>query len=123
MVVSAAVRLGWSGRPRRPAMEKGDPSVHHHLFRLNTRQSKPETEDRPDRKRPADGESRLPVHVAPIGMAAGRPPGPASEWPWRLIPPTTADAPVDRAGAEADEASDLSAEEDESEDPTLLPAA
>jgi hypothetical protein len=38
MVVSAAVRLGWSGLPRRSAMEKGDPSVHHHLFRHTTRQ-------------------------------------------------------------------------------------
>jgi hypothetical protein len=102
-------------------MEKGDPSVHHHLFRLNTRQSKPETEDRTDRKRPADGKSRLPVHVAPIGMATERPPGPASEWPWRLIPPT-ASAPADRS-PEDDSAGAVPAEDDESQEPTLLPAA
>ena len=96
--------------------------MHHHLFRLNTRQGKPETEDRTDRKRPAHGESRLPVHVAAIGTAAGRPQGPASEWPWRLIPPT-ANAPGRRAGHNADDLNAVPAEDDESEEPTLLPAA
>jgi hypothetical protein len=120
MVVSAAVRLGWSGRPRRPSLEKGDPSVHH-LFRHKIRQEKPAHEDRPDRKRPAGSEvRRLPVHVAPIGVATERPPGPASEWPWRLLPPP-ANSPAGPAAE--DEASDLSAEEDESDHPTLLPAA
>jgi hypothetical protein len=102
-------------------MEKGDPSVHH-LFRHKTGQSKRNDEDRPDRKRPVDSESRrLPVHVAPIGMATGRPPGPASEWPWRLIPPT-ASAPADRS-PEDDSAGAVPAEDDESQEPTLLPAA
>jgi hypothetical protein len=124
MVVSAAVRLGWSGRRRRPALEEGDPSVHHHPFRHKTRQSKPEDEDRPDRKRPTSGESRrLPAHVAPIGVAAERPPGPASEWPWRLLPPTSANAPVRRAAEDADDESPPPDEQDESEEPTLLPAA
>ena len=93
----------------------------HHLFRHKIRQEKTADEDRSDRKRPTSGESRrLPVHVAPIGVATERPPGPASEWPWRLIPPP-ANSPAGRAAE--DEASDLSAEEDEADHPTLLPAA
>jgi hypothetical protein len=96
----------------------------HHLFRRNTRQSKPEAEDRADRKRLASSDSRRqPGPVAPIGMAAGLPDGPASEWPWRLPPPTTANAPIGRAAEDADDATALPAEDDELEDPTLLPAA
>jgi hypothetical protein len=93
MVVSAVVRLGWSGRPRRPSLEKGDPSVNHHLSRHTTRQSKREDEDWPNRKRLA-----------------------------RLIPPMIANAPDGPAAEGAADAS-APAEHDESENPTLLPAA
>jgi hypothetical protein len=86
-------------------MEKGDPSVHHHLSRHPTDHSKPEEERLPGPK--------------PTGAAAERPRGAAWEWPWRSIPPTAAIAPTCRPAEDAAEA----AEQDESEEPTLLPAA
>ena len=96
----------------------------HHLFPHKIRQGKREDENRPDRKRAVGSESgRLPAHVAPIGVASERPKGPASEWPWRLLPPTSANAPIRRAGEDDDGESSPPAEQDESEEPTLLPAA
>jgi hypothetical protein len=125
LVVSAAVRLGWSGRPRRPAMEKGGPSVHHDSFRHKTGQRKLEDEHRPDRKRLASNDTReQPGPGAPTAAAAGRSGGSAWEWPWRLLPPTTVSAPADRAAeGPADMSRPESAEHDDSEEPTLLPAA
>ena len=73
--------------------------MNHHLFRHTTRQSKREYEDRPNRKRLANSETRAqPGPTAATGVVGGRLNRPAPSSP----PP---------------------AEHDEWEDPTLLPAA
>jgi len=94
------------------------------LFRLIARKSKRDDEDRPNRKRLARSEWRQqPGPAAPTGASAGRPSWPASERPWRLDPPTTATAPDGPAAEGATDAGSSPAEEDEPEEPTLLPAA
>jgi hypothetical protein len=69
-------------------------------------------------------ESReQPGPTAATGAAGGRLSRPASESPLRLVPPTTANAPDGPAAEGAADASPPPAEHEESEDPTLLPAA
>jgi hypothetical protein len=99
--------------------------VDHHLFRHKARQSNLADEQRPNQKRRPSSDTReQPGPAAPTGAAAGRPGGSTWEWPWRSLPPTTASAPVDSAAErEADMSRPVSEEHDESDEPTLLPAA
>jgi hypothetical protein len=102
-------------------MEKGVPSMNLHI----RRKRKFDDERQPNRKRREGRESGdRPDVVGSTGAAAMRTNEPDSEWPWWLSLPTTEGDPASRVSDGPWEVGrPLPAQDDESDQPTSLPAA
>src|SRR5262245_43177616 len=108
-------------------MERGVPSMHLRLLRHKAPQHEVEDGHQPNRKRLESGTSEHQRRVvAPMAAATARSreAEAGSEWPWWLsLPATGAGATGRGSDDDADLGRRWSLQQDESDDPTSLPAA